>query len=369
MRFSWGAIYALLFLYRCVYSVLAQVVVMRLTGIGDTTGYQMATITKLNQQVMSGAVEVGFLMERNANLITKFVGALLNAAVGGNAILINIGFQTIAFVGLVYFLSGLPVKTRIFVLIFVATPSFSVWSSMASKEAIVVFLVCVLARYIVDIYQNRDKLRFFHLLAIAALYLFKPQFFPAVIFLVGTSKLSRYLREPATFALMVGTSSLLVLYVFRDVLDSFSRRITAQIISEPGNSQRDSLFIVDQYDFYFRAPEGFFRAFMGPTVSEASTGILQLMSLVESGLIFGGLAVFLISRLTRIPVFGAVMAFFTVFWTMLANYPLGLANPGTAIRYRTDYILLIILAVVVLTSRDLYLNWRSNLPPIGQPRQ
>jgi hypothetical protein len=112
-----------------------------------------------------------------------------------------------------------------------------------------------------------------------------------------------------------------------------------------------------------------FRAFLGPTVSEAAGNIFQLITLVESLLILGALTGFVLIRLPRIPVYGAIIALFTVFWTMLANYPLGLANPGTAIRYRTDYILIIILAVAVLTSRNVYIDWRRNLPKIKSIKQ
>ncbi len=362
MRFSWGAVYALLYLYRCVYSVLAQVIFLKLTSVPDTTGYQTATFGQFEQmQTLVEGVETGLLMERNANLITQIIAAAFNAVTGGNAILINIGFQTLAFVGLLIFLKGLEPKTRAFVLILVMTPSFSVWSSMASKEAMVVLFVGILGRYIVDIYCNRDSLKIYHVLVLGLLFMYKPHFFPAIIFIAGTTKFARYIREPATIAVLAGTASVVVLYFFRDVLDRFSRQIVGGILNEPGQSQRTFSFS-EKYDIFVQAPAGMIRAFLGPTVSEATSGVLQMMSFVESSMILGALAIFVLIRLTRIPVYGAVIAFFTVFWIMLANYPLGLANPGTAIRYRTDYILLIILAVTVFTSREMYVQWRQNFP-------
>jgi hypothetical protein len=240
------------------------------------------------------------------------------------------------------------------------TPSFSIWSFMASKEALVVFLVAVVARYVVDIYYNRERFWLFHVPVLVLLYMFKPQFFSAIIFIIGTSKISKHMRAPATFAWIAGVASLGILFLMHDLLDVFSRKILLSIISEFGQSQRAGLFLAERYDFFFRAPEGIILAFMGPTVFEATTGLLQMISFVESALIVGTLVIFFIVRLARVPVYGAMVAFFTVFWTMLANYPVGLANPGTAVRYRTDYILIIILAVAVITSRELYVKWRSN---------
>jgi hypothetical protein len=366
VRFSWGAVYTLLFLYRCGYSFIGQVVILRLTGIPDTTGYQAFTFGRFLTNVPT--IETGFLMERNATVVTQIVAAFISFFTGGNAILINIGFQSIAFVGLVYFLRGLEPKVRIFMLLLVMTPSFSVWSSIAAKEPIVVFLVAVVARYVVDVYNNRDRVRIWHLLVLALLYMFKPHFLPAVFFVAVTSKLARYVREPATFAMLVGLFSLSILYALRDTVDSFSRLVSHWIFAEPGLSQRTIPLIAEQYDIFTKAPQGMFRAFVGPTLSEAGNGVLHMASLLESVFILSVLAVFVTWNLMRIPVYGAVVAVFTVFWTMLVNYPVGLANPGTAIRYRTDYILLLFLAVAVLTSRDLYINWRRGLSPIGVVR-
>lgn len=361
MRFSWGAVYALFYLYRCAFSVLAQVVFLRLTSVPDTTGYQASNFGQFSQfRILLEGIETGLLMERNANLLTQIFASSLNAVTGGNAILINIGFQTVAFVGLLAFLKGLDTKTRIFVLLLVMTPSFSIWSSMASKEAIVVGLVGIFARYIVDIYNNRDSIKIYHLITLGILFMYKPQFFPAIIFVAATSNLARYFREAATIAVLAASASLVALYFFRDRLDLFSRGILRGILLEPGRSQR-VLSFSDQYDIFFQAPGGMIRAFIGPTISEAAGNFLQMMTLVESFLILGALTGFVIIRLPRIPAYSAVIALFTVFWTMLANYPLGLVNPGTAIRYRTDYMLLIILAVAVLTSRNMYIDWRRNL--------
>ena len=53
---------------------------------------------------------------------------------------------------------------------------------------------------------------------------------------------------------------------------------------------------------------------------------------------------------------------FTVFWIMFAVYPLGTNNPGTAVRFRTDFIMIIYVAVIVIMSRSLYINWRGMIP-------
>ena len=50
---TWGSAYVFLFAYRCVYSVLGELVVIRMTSIADTSSYQrgefLAAITKMRR--------------------------------------------------------------------------------------------------------------------------------------------------------------------------------------------------------------------------------------------------------------------------------------------------------------------------------
>lgn len=366
MRFTWGATYALFWIYRSIFSFLGQTIVLRLTSVPDTAGYQAFGYSQLGGLLAGGPgiVETGPLMQQNATMITQIVGGVFHILFGGNAVLINIGFQSVAFVGLVYLLQGLEsARTRAFVLLLAMTPSFTVWSSIASKEAIVVFLCCVLARYVVDIHHNRDRLTFLRFAALSltlgVLYIFKPHFLPAFLFVIGTSKIARHVRQPATITLLSAAASIFALYLVRDRVDQFARLVSGWVSVEPGNSSRAEAFIVHQYEVFTKAPEGMLRAFVGPTWNEAAEGGLALISYIESVGILVALAIFVAWRLPRMPVYSATIALFTLFWTMFANYPLGVMNPGTAVRYRTDYIVLIFLAVAVLTSRDMYVRWRT----------
>ena len=71
------------------------------------------------------------------------------------------------------------------------------------------------------------------------------------------------------------------------------------------------------------------------------------------------LLAWLVPRIPRMPVYVAVVGAFALFWILLPNYPLGLANPGTAVRYRTDYVVIDYLAVVLLTDRRVFVRWRA----------
>lgn len=339
-----------------MFSFLGQTVVLRLTSIPDTDSYQRAVI---GGALKDGAsLGVGLAMQQTATVITKLIGAVFGMFVGGNPILINIGFQTLGFLGLVYFLQGLNGTARRFAAILVMFPSFSVWSSIASKEAIVVFLTAVVARCILDIYRGRIGHVWWHMPAIVTLWLFKPQFTPAIIYSLGVPALVTCTRYRATGALIAGVATLVVTYLLRDIIDDYVLRQVSGLYSEPGNSNRTVRLIIDHYDYFLHAPAGMILAFIGPTLSEASSGnVLQFASFVESVGLVAMMLVWILPRVPRMPVYLAIVGGFGLFWIMFANYPLGLTNPGTAVRYRTDYQILVILMVVALSSRELYLEW------------
>ena len=359
MRLNWNAYYAVLFLYRCIFSVLGQTVVMRLTSIPDTQSYQSHGIGYVAYATSQMSFEPGLAMQQQATLVTAIVGATFSFLGGGNPILINIGFQTIAFIGLWRMLTALEPDIRKYCAVLVMLPSFTVWSSIASKEAIVVFLVGMVARYVIDIYRGRGRLRAHHILWFGLLYVFKPHFTPAIMFLILVPIVARWSRQPAAIAVGAGLVSLIPLYLLRDTVDRYVLRVVHSVYAEPGGSTRDERIISQAYDFFANAPQGMFRAFMGPTLSEVSSGILHLMSFTESVLVVGIILMYVVPRLPRLPAYLAVVSFFTVFWVLLPNYPLGIANPGTAVRYRTDWLLLIYLATVFLCSRGVYTAWRA----------
>lgn len=360
MRFTWNAFYAFLFLYRSAWSIYMQLVIMRITLVADTQNYQNQNINSAVSLVKSIDPSVAWLMRGIATDLTEIVGGFFSFFSGGNPIIINLGFQSIAFIGIVALLRSIDVQSRKWLAILVMFPSFTMWSSVASKESIVVFLVCIILKYVADIYNNKDKFNIFLIPIFILLYIFKPHFTPAIIFLTITSKLAKSVRYPATLVLCAGASSLYFLFLMRDIVDKVAILIGTWV-NEPGSSSRAGTFIVEKYDIFTKAPEGMLLAFIGPTASEASTKILHLVSFVESSAILALLGFYIFIRLPKMPVYSFFIGLFTLFWIMFAVYPLGTNNPGTAIRFRTDYIMIIYFSVVVIMSRNMYINWRKPL--------
>lgn len=356
MSINWRTFYGFLFLYRCAYSAFAYFFVSRLTGLGDAARIVGADFTAVNAVVISESVLQG--SRGTAFIITQNAGKLFNVLMLGSDLLVYMCFQSIAFVGLVKVLMSLEPSIRKRATIILLLPSFSVWSSIPSKEVFVVFAAGVICSYVVDMYYKRERLTLLILIAFLTLAIFKTHYMIAFGFLVIVSKLAGYVRQKAFFAFVSGIVSLIPLYLFRDRVDELSFQIIPHFAVGFGRMTREAPW-VEQYDVFWKAPYGMFQSFFGPTLREASEGILQLASFIESTILMGILLFLLLRRLADIPAYNFILGLFATFWMLFPTYPLGIMNPGSAVRYRTGYLVFMVVIFAFFTSREVYASWRA----------
>ena len=290
--------------------------------------------------------------------LTEALGAVLHFLFLGDAILISIGFQTIAFVGIVVFLRAVEPKLRVPLTLLTMLPSFTVWSSIASKEAIVVGALGILSAYVIDLYRNRAQLQITHIIAVAIVFVYKTHYLAALAFLILGTLISNRIRQKSLIVLAAGITSIGILFLVEDRVADLALEIVPHFRGY-GESTREAFWNTPA-DVLAKAPHGMFLGFFGPTIDEATKGILQLASFVESSILLGVLAFFVIRQLFRLPVYMVLMSGFSLFWILFATYPLGVMNPGSAVRYRTGYEIFVFLLIVVLLSRQLYVNWNTH---------
>ena len=359
---SWALVYFGFYLYRCFYSVIGEVVVMGLTPISDTASYQRSRIVTAWTDINETIRAPDLLMQDTSTAITKLLGGILGAISGYEPITANIGFQTVGFIGLVVLLEAVPPRHRVLFLLVLMLPSFTLWSSIASKEAIVVGLLGILMAFSFRLYQGKKNNLLVLVIATILLFMFKPHFMIPFVFLYGSLVCGKYVKQKATMALFAFGLSLAFLYFFRFEVDVFSRATDWGLTAMGGRSVRP-LFLANEWDTYYKAPLGMFLAFIGPTLGEASRSVLHLLSFIESIALLVALIIALLWRLPSLPVFSFVLVMGTTFWAMFTNFPLGVSNPGTAIRYRTDWILFLLVGFFLLLSRDRYVAWIETRSP------
>ena len=340
---KWGAIYFLFFLYRCTFAVIAETLIARLTPLGDTTRYQ--------SKFFGWGVT-------DSTQLTIAIGSIFRSIFGYNPILIDIGFQTIAFVGLVRLLTVLNIEDRKRILVFLMLPSFTIWSSIASKEAIIVFAMSLVCAQIVRAYRNEFSFGVPTILGWYLVYVYKTHYLPALLFMLSVPILLSHIKQKATLAIILGVISLVPLYFYADVIDQLSFDVLAHFPTGDVNTRATrEAFFVERYDVFTKAASGIFFGFFGPTWAEATQLIVRMSSFIESTIILLILGFYVIRRLFDLPLFNFVVMGVTLFWILFATYPVGILNPGAAIRYRTGYELLVLIAVLLLSSRQTYVSW------------
>jgi len=364
MRFTWPIFYAILFLYRCGYSVIAQTIIARLTPLGDAGSFQTSATPLLSNFSIPLLIAAP---RQVAQQVAITIGGGFHRIFAGEPILINVGFQAIAFVGIVALLRAVKPGIRIWLAALLMLPSFSIWSSVAGKEALVVFATGILGAYIVRSFRNEGRFRFLELLALAIVATSKPQYLPAFAFLFSGIAVGRYVRRKVFFTALGAFASLAMLYAARDWLSGEIANIPGNFVVAAGHdglaggrSTRAS-FWVERYDYIWKSPEGMFQSFFGPTLAEAQTGILQAMSFAESTIIFAILALVAIRNLPTLPLYIFVLTGFSLLWLLFGTYPFGIMNPGSAIRYRTGYEIIVFTLILVVLSRPTYVSWQESI--------
>ncbi len=352
MRYAWGVAYAFLFAYRTFLSFLGETVVSNLTTLGDSGTYASGGFSSLS--VTFTDILLFQHSRRFATELTENLGSVFNALFLGNTLMVHIAFQAMAFVGIVYLLRNVGSWQRSVLFLLFLFPSFSLWSSVAGKDAVVVLMICLLSVQVVRMIEGRAYSRVILLISLYSLVVYKAQYAPALLFLLVAIWAGRNVQQRTFLVFLGALVSLAFLYVFRERIDALAFQVIPNF-SVAGGTTRPP-FWVQEFDVFWRAPYGMLLSFFGPTLEEARLGILQLASFVESTILLGMISILLISQLARAPFFMFVVSATTVFWLIFANYPFGVMNPGSAIRYRTGYEPLLFVCLVSLLSRRAFLK-------------
>jgi hypothetical protein len=350
---NWSGFFVVLYIYRCMSSWFAENVIMRLTFIGDTWSYQQGLYPgEYNSISWSTQTLLDVGSSVISTMLTARLGGVFNTLFGGSALLIDIGFQSICFVGIVYLLNSVEGRSKKWLALLVMMPSFSIWTSIASKEAIVAGALGILSGFLLRMYYGKRRSIFFPLMATVVLFLFKPHYLIALAFGIIGTWLCRHVRQKAFLALVGGMFSISLLYLIRDQIDALSFGVQRLfLVTFQGGSSRSEPFFVEKYDVFFKAPEGMFQSFMGPSLADLTKSPLNIVTFSESLFLLGLLVLLVASRIRVMPAYNFILSGFVLFWIVFPNYPFGIMNVGTAVRYRAGWIILLFAVVAGLMTR------------------
>ncbi len=356
---NWGTFYFLIFCYRCLMTVFATTVVGGLTSLGDSGLYTYGARFDIAETLFvltNQPHQISTILTINLGWVFRTL--TLGTDIGG-----HLGFQTLAFIGILIFLRSIEPVTRMAVAVLICLPSFTLWSSLAGKEAIVVFAIAIVCEYVVRLFNGETMPKIRHILAVLLVGVMKFWYLPAVLCLLGALIAGRYVRQKGILACMLVGVSLIILLVFQDV-------ITQAALSVPHHFEVDGLTLLQREapwetagDVFRMAPWGMFQSFFGPTFDEARSGVVQLAAFIESAIIMVVLLLFPLTQGLRLPVFNAIVGLVTLGWILFLTYPLGIMNAGSAVRYRTGYEILVFTCLVIVMSRRSYETWLARTVP------
>jgi len=302
----------------------------------------------------------------NSTHMMDFLGGLSSYLLG--TVLGNLPFMFVAFYGLYYSIQklNLPNEKLVIILLILSLPSFGIWSSIAGKEAIGVFSLGVVLGYILDaINHRRVRVRLVEFIAFYLLFVFKIQYF------FGITPLILYIHVTNMFNLQ-GTGKLFLFFLYlicvsmglwflRDVINAISFEIPSNFTAGEDSSTRVNTIWVNDYDVFYNSIYGMLVGFIGPTLGEASESLMKFSVLVES-LIVIGLFAYVIFRILikslqtkKANIYIMSLLFISVFSFLFVHYPFGVLNPGSAIRYRTNFIGFLTIFVYFLHLKSKYL--------------
>ncbi|WP_127342269.1 hypothetical protein [Ancylomarina longa] len=330
---------------------LAVFVIARLTKLGDTELYLNSSIPFSLKGLFISTDLIIYLVR-----IIKLVFRL--------DIIVHFFFCITSIVGIIYPLKKLSLSKRNYRLLFflLMLPSFGIWTSIVGKDALGAYAIGIIIGKLID-YSNKGKIKYDFLLC-SALYLLavlKPQYFIALVNIFFLIFLNKKVKDKLVWGIIVISQIVFcvaVLLYFSDTIDQLARMME-QHFSLSSNTTRQNQFWLEKNDFFKKIPIGFYLSFVGPSLSEVNN-LLTLSAFIESWIIIIVMT-FIVSEkliirisLGKLHVRNIYMYFSTVFWIMLVHYPFGLLNPGSANRYRSNFIHFIIIMGFVIFNQLYY---------------
>lgn len=305
------------------------------------------------------------------------LGGGIGKILGGFNVLSNLPFALVSFAIIRHVVEKLKLRQVLdagYLFILLSLPTFCIWTSLCSKETIGLVCSSLLGLLFVRYWQGCYKLYFRDYAALFLCLLFKPQYLPWVIGILLYIRLVRKLKHleiKVLFSVFYIGCIVGVLYFFRNLIDYYSLGVQYAFSFDANysNSTRSTDIFKESGDFFRNAPWGMIVAFWGPTLQEAIHKPLHLLAFLESLYLF---CYFLYLSKVVIGDFlfrwrfhlEVVMVYITLLGgILLVHYPFGVFNPGSATRYRDNFLFLF---VIVLTSLYSYSqrNYEKKLPVI-----
>lgn len=332
----------ILFFYRILMAFAGEFVVKNMVRrLGDTNGYittkPLELIHQYGWRVLTDWVQLPRLVIGTISTILCY------------RILVHIALSVIAFYGIYQFLKAAKTaNTRMYTLLILMcfSPSFAIWSSLAGKEALIVFSMGVICAQIIRFFKG-EPVRFSVSLVIALWFMTVIKFYYlpfvvlSVVYIFLRQRIELSWKKDLLLLLFILLCILGGFYIFRYNLDNYTINKLPKIFTVTAKSTRPPMFL-ESMDWFRKMPYWLPVSLIGPTLGQCRLSPLHLGTFLESCF----LLIIFIYFLKDAPV--CIFRQFSVYYQWLvfgcncmifilfAQYIQGVMNSGAAIRYRTN---------------------------------
>lgn len=340
--------------YRLIICILTLFFISKLTILGDFGRYIAGDPVKIIESNGSK-----FIL--NSTVLTEFLVGSVKKICLGNSILTSLLFNLIGSCGIVYFFKSTSSNKIIFTLLLF--PSFTIWSSYPSKELLSVLATSLIMGNLIKIYENRRRSKIDKILLLLGLfltYVYKKQYLICILFLgiyIYFRKKIKFNFRCMIYFIYLGIV-ITILYLFRDKIDIFLRNFHLHFDYGSKETVRNLFIFREKYGFFKNVLYGMFISFFGPSLFEIKQGGLKASAFIES-LIIIGITVYSIIQSKKKSLEQLFLFFNGMVLLLLPQYPFGVFNSGSAIRYRTNLYIIFLGLLYIFVLRN-YGESRNN---------
>lgn len=322
-------------------TIFAVFIFARISSLGDSDRYINANVA-LNVNLLRDRT---FLTDFIISSIGKYFGLFFTSLVITGVVGLVI-FRVFRF--------SYPFVNKTLFWLTLLLPSFLVWSGSPSKEAIILPALILIVYECVKITVD-GEVRWVRLLFyLAFAFIMRPNYaisYALLIFITIFFRGKMKIKSPNLsigvhyFQLLIATIiSIIVLFLTKDLWEKellyVMRTAEGMFLPYPSKTNRMDITWIEGGDFFSNMGWGLPSSFIGPTFMESikRPAFLPffLEGIVSLGLLFMVVAnllrsIKINSEIRKIVIYGFLPA---VIIALIIHYPLGIFNPGSAVRYK-----------------------------------
>lgn len=236
-------------------------------------------------------------------------------------------------------------------------PHFLLYTSVFSKEAISCIYGAILSSWVISFVEGKFRFKIIYVVGIIVCAIFKAPFLPFIfegLFLLWITQRIHSAKIVTLIAISMWIFNIVLIYLLRDIIDEGAQIFKFNFTWGDPKSTREEDFFAEKYGVFKHLPYGMFISLWGPTFKEMLAKPAQIVAGLESLLMFTVYGALFLGAMYKSKFDAKIFWSFSfiIIGLLIVQYPYGIFNPGSAIRYRQNLHLIFACLLVYLYKRN-----------------